>query len=158
MKDSWSPTLQSQQSCSWSTQTFHPCRLSWAESSSFLHPASSDQNHHLCATAHCCSSRETEGVIKTEKYFIVFKPSQGCYVSSSGILQRPRWTTEHLREMEGTEYWVLIVLMLWLPALTLSAPSCRNSALSRITGTRICPFCASPFPEGTTAVLASTGY
>lgn len=154
MKDSWSPTLQSQQSCSWSTQTSHPCRL-WAEqeSSPFLHPAPSYQNHYLYATVHCCSNRETEGAYKDREILNYFQGITS-YVSSSGLLQSPRWTTEHLREIKGTKYLVLIVLMLWLPALALSAPRCRNSALMRIEQLGfVSPFCASPFPEGTTAVL-----
>lgn len=92
-------------------------------------------------------------VINTEKYFIFLKPPQGCYIPLSGILQSPKWATEHPREMKGTEYLVIIALMLWLPALALSAPSCRNSALSRIQELGfVSPVCASPFPEGTTAV------
>lgn len=65
--------LQTQQSCSQSTQTFHPCRLSEQESSPFLHPAeSSYQNHPLYATAHCCN-RETEGGYKDREILNFFQ-------------------------------------------------------------------------------------
>lgn len=156
MKDSWSPTLQHSKALPGAPRLSTPADWAEQESSPFLHPASSDQNHHLCATAHCCSSRETEGVIKDREISHFFQATTRLL----GLLLRDSAETKVNRtsQRNGKHRLLSINCFNALAACTCSFSSfLQELCTEQDTGTRICPFCASPFPEGTRAVLASTG-